>query len=195
VKIGVMEVKSNWKYALDTYGEGYHFSSLHSANIGMGFYSDVAIFDQFGKHHRVSFPHKGYADLAVQPEGEWPEEDYGGIHFMFPNTVFFIGATEPGKRFTQIFRLFPGETPGETVTQFAIYAPKDKTDPAFLEQVTAAYDGTAWVVMNEDYMVSAEGWKQLNNAPKGFQVVYGKNEIALQNLHRGISEALGVPAP
>jgi phenylpropionate dioxygenase-like ring-hydroxylating dioxygenase large terminal subunit len=195
VKNGVLEVKSNWKYALDTYGEGYHFSSLHSANIGMGFYSDVAIFDQFGKHHRVSFPHKGYADLAVQPEGEWPEEDYGGIHFMFPNTVFFIGATEPGKRFTQIFRLFPGETPGETVTQFAIYAPKDKTDPAFLEQVTAAYDGTAWVVMNEDYMVSAEGWKQLNNAPKGFQVVYGKNEIALQNLHRGISEALGVPAP
>jgi phenylpropionate dioxygenase-like ring-hydroxylating dioxygenase large terminal subunit len=194
IKNGVLEVKSNWKYALDTYGEGYHFGSLHAANIGMGFYSDVAIFDKFGKHHRVSFPHKGYADVAAMPEAEWPDEDYGGIHFLFPNTVFFIGATEPGKRFTQIFRLFPGETPGETRTQFAIYAPKDKTDPEFLAQVVAAYDGTAWVVANEDYMVAAEGWASLSQAPKGFKVLYGKNEIALQSLHQGIAAALGIQA-
>jgi hypothetical protein len=160
----------------------------------MGFYSDVAIFDKFGKHHRVSFPHKGYADVAAMPEAEWPDEDYGGIHFLFPNTVFFIGATEPGKRFTQIFRLFPGETPGETRTQFAIYAPKDKTDPEFLAQVVAAYDGTAWVVANEDYMVAAEGWASLSQAPKGFKVLYGKNEIALQSLHQGIAAALGIQA-
>jgi phenylpropionate dioxygenase-like ring-hydroxylating dioxygenase large terminal subunit len=190
VKKGVLEVKSNWKYALDTYGEGYHFGSLHAANIGMGFYSDVGIFDKFGKHHRVSFPHKGYADMAEKPEAEWPVEDYGGIHFLFPNTIFFIGAVEPGKRFTQIFRLFPGETAGETKTQFAIYAPKGNNDPAYLEQVVAAYDGTAYVVMTEDYMVAAEGWLSLKNAPKGFKVLYGKNEIALQNLHHGIEDAL-----
>lgn len=195
VKKGVLEVKSNWKYALDTYGEGYHFGSLHAANIGQGFYSDIAIFDKFDKHHRVAFPHKGYAEMAEKPESEWCPEDYGGIHFLFPNTVFFIGAVEPGKRFTQIFRLFPGETPGETKTQFAIYAPRGKDDPAFLEQVVAAYDGTAYVVMTEDYMVAAEGWASLNHAPKGFKVLYGKNEIALQSLHRGIAEAIGIPIP
>jgi phenylpropionate dioxygenase-like ring-hydroxylating dioxygenase large terminal subunit len=190
VKKGVMEVKSNWKYALDTYGEGYHFGSLHAANIGMGFYSDVGIFDKFGKHHRVAFPHKGYAEMTEKPETEWPVEDYGGIHFLFPNTVFFIGAVEPGKRFTQIFRLFPGETVGETKTQFAIYAPKGNNDPAYLEQVVAAYDGTAYVVMTEDYMVAAEGWQSLKNAPKDFKVLYGKNEIALQSLHHGIEDAI-----
>jgi phenylpropionate dioxygenase-like ring-hydroxylating dioxygenase large terminal subunit len=195
VKKGVLEVKSNWKYALDTYGEGYHFGSLHAGNIGMQFYSDVAIFDQFGRHHRVAFPPKIYNELTQKPEDEWPENEYGGIHFLFPNTIFFIGAVEAGKRFTQIFRLFPGDTPGETRTQFAIFAPKGKDDPEFIEQVIAAYDGTAWVVMNEDYKVSAEGWASLSHVPKGFKVYYGKNEIALQNLHRGIAEAIGEPVP
>jgi hypothetical protein len=161
----------------------------------MSFFSDVAIFDQFGRHHRVAFPPKIYADLTQKPESEWPADEYGGIHFLFPNTIFFIGSVEAGKRFTQIFRLFPGDTPGETRTQFAIFAPKGKDDPEFIEQVIAAYDGTAWVVMNEDYKVSAEGWASLSHVPKGFKVYYGKNEIALQNLHRGIAEAIGEPVP
>jgi hypothetical protein len=79
---------------------------------------------------------------------------------------------------------------GETKTQFAIYAPKGNNDPAYLEQVVAAYDGTAYVVMTEDYMVAAEGWQSLKNAPKDFKVLYGKNEIALQSLHHGIEDAI-----
>jgi len=84
---------------------------------------------------------------------------------------------------------------GETRTQFAIFAPKGMSDPEFLEQVVAAYDGTAWVVANEDYKVSAEGYASLQHAPKGMKVYYGRNEIALQHLHRGIAASIGVPPP
>lgn len=194
VKKGVLEVKSNWKFALDTYGEGYHFGSLHAANIGTQFYSDVAIFDAFGRNYRVAFPPKTYKALSEKPETEWPPEEYGGIHFLFPNTIFFIGSVVAGRRFTQMFRLFPMDT-GETRTQFAIFAPKGTSDPEFLEQVVAAYDGTAWVVANEDYKVSAEGYASLQHAPKGMKVYYGRNEIALQHLHRGIAASIGVPPP
>ena len=61
--------------------------------------------------------------ISDAPESEWPVNDYGGVHYVFPNTVFFIGSIEPGKGFTQIFRMFPGASATEMVTQFAVYAP------------------------------------------------------------------------
>jgi hypothetical protein len=35
----------------------------------------------------------------------------------------------------------------------------------------------------------------MQTAPEGFAVIYGANEIALQNQHRTIAEACGMPLP
>ncbi|MGH8336932.1 MAG: aromatic ring-hydroxylating oxygenase subunit alpha, partial [Gammaproteobacteria bacterium] len=58
VKKGILTADSNWKFALDTYAEGYHFATLHASTIGQTHYSDVAAVERFGRHHRVSFPDK-----------------------------------------------------------------------------------------------------------------------------------------
>lgn len=192
VKRGHMDCAANWKYALDTYGEGYHFASLHPNNIGITHMSDVGVFDAYGRHHRISFPTKAMADLASVPYEEWPTSDYGGVHFLFPNTVIFVGSVEPGKTFIQLFRLFPNDV-GHMRCQFAVYAPGGVRDEAHRLENEMGFDLTKQVVETEDYRQSEQSFANLLTAPPGFHVILGSNEIALQRLQRNIAEVLGVP--
>jgi carnitine monooxygenase subunit len=190
VKRGHMDCAANWKYALDTYGEGYHFASLHPNNIGITHLSDVAVFDGYGRHHRISFPTKAMADLAAVSSDQWPASDYGGVHFLFPNTVIFVGSVEPGKTFIQLFRLFPHDV-GHMRCQFAVYAPGGLRDEGHRLETEMGFDLTKQVVETEDYRQSEQSYANLLAAPAGFNVVLGSNEIALQRLQRNIAEVLG----
>jgi phenylpropionate dioxygenase-like ring-hydroxylating dioxygenase large terminal subunit len=196
VKTGVLPVKANWKYALDTYGEGYHFAALHKKTLAPNFRSDITVYDRYGPHHRVSFVSRDMEAWLDQPESEWGAGTaLGGIHYIFPNTILFAGSVSPGKGYYTTFRHFPGETPGETVTYKTIYAPKGVNSEAYRQEVEAAYDATAMVVQTEDYVVAAEGWRNLGAMPAGSTVVYGRQELALQNQHRAIAAAIGMPLP
>ncbi len=192
VKKGILTAESNWKFALDTYSEGYHFATLHASTIGQTHYSDVSAVDRFGRNHRVSFPGNGVGKLAGKPESEWPHTDYGGVHFLFPNTVVFFGSVGVDSFFTQVFRLFPDGV-GKTRCQFAVYAPFGVESDAHLEMCTMAYDATAQVVQTEDYRVASNGYANLLTAPDDFHVVLGSNENAVQAVHRHIADAIGMP--
>lgn len=192
VKRGRIPGAANWKYALDTYGEGYHFASLHPNNIGITHLSDVAVFDPLGRHHRIAFPTKAMAELAAVPRADWPETDYNGVHFLFPNTVIFMGSVEPGKTFVQLFRLFPRGVDA-LVCEFAVYAPGGVRDAAHRAEVEGAFDITETVVRTEDYAQAAQSCAALRHAPPGFELVLGANEIALQRLHMNIAAVTGVP--
>lgn len=192
VKKGILTAESNWKFALDTYSEGYHFGMLHASTIGQTHYSDIAAVDRFGRHHRVGFPDNSIGKLVGATESDWPVTDYGGVHYLFPNTIIFFGSIEPGKYFTQVFRLFPDGV-GKTRCQFAVYAPFGKESDAHTEMCIMAYDGTATVVQTEDYRVASTGYANLLTAPEDFHVVLGSNESAVQSVHLHIAEAIGMP--
>lgn len=192
VKKGIMTAESNWKFALDTYSEGYHFASLHASTIGQTHYSDVSAVNRYGRHHRVGFPDNTVGALVGKPESEWPQVDYGGVHYLFPNTVVFFGAVNPGQFFTQVFRLFPDGV-GKTRCQFAVYAPFGIESAEHTAMCEMAYDATAQVVQTEDYRVASHGYSNLLTAPDDYHVVIGSNENAVQVVHRHIAEAIGMP--
>ena len=192
VKKGIMTAESNWKFALDTYGEGYHFATLHASTIGQTHYNDMAVLDRLGRHHRIGFPDKSVGDLVGKAESDWPATDYGGVHYLFPNTVIFFGAVTPGVFFTQVFRLFPDGV-GKTRCQFAVYAPFGVESDDHLALCEMAYDATATVVQTEDYRVASAGYANLLTAPDDFHVVLGANEAALQAVHQHIADAIGLP--
>ncbi|SEH15284.1 Phenylpropionate dioxygenase, large terminal subunit [Sphingopyxis sp. YR583] len=192
VKKGILTADSNWKFALDTYGESYHFKMLHSSTIGGTHYSDRNVYEPIGRHHRVSFPDLSIGNLVGKDESEWPETDYGGVHFLFPNTVVFFGAVTPGVYFTQLFRLFP-DGAGKTVCQFAVYAPFGVEGEEHRKMCEMAYDMTATVVQTEDYRVASNGYANLATAPADFHVVLGANEPALHGVHRSIAAACKMP--
>jgi carnitine monooxygenase subunit len=192
VKKGILKAESNWKFALDTYGEGYHFQMLHASTIGQTHFSDVAVFEPFGRHHRVGFPDNSIAKLIDQDEAAWPQTEYGGVHYLFPNTVIFFGSISPGVVFTQVFRLFPDGV-GRTRCHFGVYAPFGIHSEEYRATCEMAYDATAQVVQTEDYRVASYGYANLLTAPEGFRTVLGANEIALQAVQRHIGAAIGMP--
>lgn len=196
VKSGVLPVKSNWKYALDTYGEGYHFAALHKQTLAPYFRNDITVYDRYGRHHVVSFASRDMERYVRLPEDQWGiGDEAGGIHYLFPNTIIFAGSVRPGAAYYTTFRHFPGEQPGETITYKTIYAPTGVNSPEYRKEVEDAYDATAHVVETEDYVTAAEGWRNLTALPAGSSVIYGRQEIALQNQHKALAEAIGMPLP
>jgi carnitine monooxygenase subunit len=186
VKKGVLSANANWKLALDTYGESYHFAALHASTIGQTFFTDVGIFDAFDRHYRVSFPDKGI--LNASPTAA----EYGAVHYIFPNTVLFFGSIVPGLHFTQLFRLFPVGV-DKMICHFAVYAPFGIESEEHRQMCLAAYDGTSTVVQTEDYRVASAAQDNLNHAPDSHQIVFGRNEPALQAMHYNIAEAIRLP--
>jgi carnitine monooxygenase subunit len=188
LKSSKVMAESNWKCAIDTYAEGYHFGVLHASTIGTTHYSNVAVFDAFGPHWRINFPEKSMRSLVGRPESEWPEADYNGIHFLFPNTVLVVSFAGAGTGFVRIFRIFPGPTPASMTCRAAVYALGGAVSEEYRAQF--ANDNSEDVVTQEDYSVAISGYANLANAPAGFKVVYGRNEIAVQALHLHIAKAI-----
>lgn len=195
VKAGVLDAQANWKYVMDTYGESYHFASLHRQTIAPYFTTNIGCYEAFGRNYRLVFPSKEQALLAGKPESEWPQTEYSALHFLFPNTMFFIGSVGGGKPYIQIFRLFPGAAVGEVRAQFAVYAAQGEDSEAYRAEVAQAYDDTAHVVQTEDYDTAGRAWANLAAAPKGFRVVLGRNEIALQDFQRNVAHVIEMPLP
>lgn len=197
VKSTEMLADCNWKYALDTYGEGYHFARLHAETVHQLSISNVAVFDPFECHHRITFPTQSSREWIAKPESEWPKQSFGAVHFLFPNTVLFYGSLSEGMVLLQIFRLFPDGEVGKLRTKFAVYAPSfmlkedGKLDDETFNMVgEMGLDATAHVVQSEDYWVAANGWSCLKDAPADFNITYGANEPALQAMHKNIEKVL-----
>ena len=192
VKKGILTADSNWKFALDTYGEGYHFSTLHKSTIAKVNYNDMCVYEPYDKHHRVLFPHFTVGELVEQDEEQWPSTEYGGVHFLFPNTVIFFGSVSADAYFTQVFRLFPDGV-GKTRCHFAVYAPFGIESDDHKKVCETTYDMTAQVVQDEDYWIASSGYSNMLTAPDDHHVVLGANEIALHGVHQNIAETINMP--
>src|SRR5690606_2753478 len=123
MKTSRIDVDSNWKYALDTYGEGYHFATLHPGSIGALAMSNIMSYDNHGPHHRMAMPRADFVEYSDKPEEEWPDTSYGGLYYIFPNTVINVNTMADGKQFYGISRLFPGERVDQATTLLVTYKP------------------------------------------------------------------------
>ena len=193
IKHSRVDVDASWKYALDTYGEGYHFGALHPTTFGVTTISNVILYDHFEPHYRVNFTNSGYRDLVGVDEKDWPPAAYGGSHLVFPNSIVYGAPMEGGGRMIGMYRVYPGDEPGKSFTIMSTYRGADVPAETADEVFAAAHDFIQTVVTTEDYSVSKEGQRNLSYAPDDFRIVYGANEIALQNTHRTIAAIIGMP--
>jgi hypothetical protein len=191
VQSSVLQARTNWKYALDTCGEGYRFGVLHADTIGATHFTNVAAFDAFGPHWRLNFAEKALAALVGRAESLWPEPAYEGIHFLFPNTILVVGDPAAGRTFVRAFQLFPGATPGEMSCRFSMYA--RGMSPAQFHELSAGVVDSESEVTQEDYRLAVDAYANLCHSPAGFRLVFGHNEPAVQAFHRAVATAIGAP--
>ena len=203
VRKHVERVAANWKFAQDTFFEGYHFNTLHPGTIGAAAYGNVTIHDAFGPHQRVMMPYRFFGDWVGKPEDQWDEVPYQGIHLLFPNTVFYVGNLESlvkdkedvtDRQIFGLWRGFPGEDAHSSFTMMATYRPAGQSDPQTVKEYEDLTDFIINVIATEDYALCADGQKNLRALPAGHKLFFGRNEGSLQSIHRHIEELLAAEA-
>lgn len=193
IKSDVLDVEANWKYKVDTYGEAYHFNTVHPQSFAVTAIHDVVTYDSFGLHYRVNFVNAFYRDWVGAAESDWPETPYRAGHFIFPNTFVFAVYRESIGRAVTIYRIFPTDRPDRSQTYVTTYRPADSPARVTDADIAEMHDFTTQVVGGEDYPVAVEGTRNLLTAPADFEVLYGRNEIAVQDFQRNVARLLGQP--
>lgn len=174
----VLDAPINWKLALDTFGENYHFATVHRKSFAQFQLSNCTVFDAFGKHHRLVFPMKGITALQDVPESQWvPLHHVAVIYAIHPNTVLSVTVAN-----SELFRVYPSDSPGRSLTHHQNAAPIDPDDSAARASAVRIFEYAHSVVRDEDYALVAQVQVGLESgaAPA---LTLGRNEPGLQHRH------------
>ena len=181
----VLDCPINWKLAIDTFAENYHFATVHKTTFATIARSNCTVFDSFGPHHRLVFPLNGILDLADVPEDQWdPLQAMVVIYALYPNIV--ISCTIANG---ELFRVYPGDGPGRSTTVHQNSTPLDLSDEATAAGAAAVFDYAHATVRDEDYALAAGLQANLESGARG-HLVFGRNEPGLQHRHHTWASAI-----
>ena len=181
----VLDCPINWKLAIDTFAENYHFATVHKTTFATIARSNCTVFDSFGPHHRLIFPLNGILDLEDIPEEEWePLQAMVVIYALFPNIV--ISCTVANG---ELFRVYPGDVPGRSITIHQNSTPLDISEESTAAGAAAVFEYAHSTVRDEDYALVAGLQANLESGVRE-HLVFGRNEPGLQHRHSTWSEAV-----
>jgi phenylpropionate dioxygenase-like ring-hydroxylating dioxygenase large terminal subunit len=205
-----IDMKLNWKFANDTFGETYHFGKLHKDTLGQLFIGNNLHLQEFGRHHRFVTANYGIQEMCTYPEEDWNINAATFVlYHLFPNIQLVAGPQN-----ATLVRIYPdASNPGRSVTKVSFYYTQDMIDKAASEEApqfdvkSDLYDrdkprvdsleGSMEIftstVEQEDYLM---GEMQQAAAENGTlkEIMFGRNEPALHHFHNNYREALGLPS-
>jgi phenylpropionate dioxygenase-like ring-hydroxylating dioxygenase large terminal subunit len=181
----VLDSPINWKLAVDTFSENYHFATVHRETFAKIARSNCTVFDQYGAHHRLIFPLNSILELDNVPEDQWdPFHNMVVIYALFPNIVLSVTIANG-----ELFRIYPGDTPSRSVTVHQNSTPLDLSDESVAAGARAVFDYAHATVRDEDYQLAARLQANLDSGACA-QLLFGRNEPGLQHRHRSWDDAL-----
>jgi phenylpropionate dioxygenase-like ring-hydroxylating dioxygenase large terminal subunit len=181
----VLDCPINWKLAIDTFAENYHFATVHKRTFATIARSNCTVFDSFGPHHRLVFPLNGILDLENLPEEQWdPLQAMVVIYALFPNIVLSCTIANG-----ELFRVYPGDVPGRSITVHQNSTPLDLSDESTAAGAAAVFDYAHATVRDEDYALVAGLQANLESGARE-HLAFGRNEPGLQHRHQTWEEAL-----
>ena len=173
----------NWKIAYDGYLDFYHLPFLHRKTFGTEI-SNKPIYYSWGPHQRMTSPDPNLLELRDLPDDQWSMDHIcGGVWTIFPH-ISFAGGNSGGL----ISQLFPGRTPGSSVTIQNYYVATEPSDEVRAEAAGKA-DFLEMVVRDEDYYTGLRIQRALASGAKKF-VVFGRNEGGGQRFHETVDRYL-----
>lgn len=179
---------TNWKSAMDTFGEVYHFAYTHRNTLAERTISDTMVTDTFGPHQRFAAPTRTITDYGTDPALE-PLEVLSLVHLIYPNATLLVST-----RSIQLYTIAPGGAPGESLMRqrfFAPVAPGTESERAALLEMCDFY---FQVVRDEDW-AKAEAVEAGLRSGANQTLVFGRNELCLHRLHDAWRAGLGLPMP
>jgi carnitine monooxygenase subunit len=174
----VLDCPINWKLAIDTFAENYHFATVHKTTFATIARSNCTVFDSFGQHHRLVFPLNGILDLEDVPEEQWdPLQNMVVIYALFPNIVLSCTIANG-----ELFRIYPCDVPGRSITVHQNSTPLDISDESVAAGAAAVFDYAHATVRDEDYALVEHLQANLQSGVRE-RLVFGRNEPGLQHRH------------
>ena len=187
----------NWKLAIDTFGETYHFSVLHKDSLFESFYGNCQMFDSFQRNGRLILCKRTIDEMRKLPESEW--DICAGslpVYYLFPNIIFM-----PTQEGAFLVKEYPAEnSPHKSYSKISFYfyphvlkqlKELEKTGIDGKQLLEDQYGGFASVIRDEDYVAAASSHKGLRSGNIDY-LTFGKNEPALHHYHNTYREALGM---
>ena len=186
--LGAKQVHTDfsWKLNMDTFHEFYHFEHLHTDSIAQMAYSNLGTYHQYGRNHAMGSATLSITELESISEEDWQPRAYTShVHYLFPNSVIFVVEDH-----FQTWRVYP-LSPDRSVVYHSMFLPQA---PASAEQ-RAEYDAYFQMIndvaVTEDYTLVDRIKRGLDSGVKR-QVLLGRNEPGVQNMHRQIHDVLGM---
>jgi phenylpropionate dioxygenase-like ring-hydroxylating dioxygenase large terminal subunit len=174
---------ANWKLAMDTYFEAYHFASLHRNTINLITYNDVIAFDAFQQHQRNGFPRRNVLELRAVPQTDWePLNHMSSIYKVFPNNAVTVAPEA-----VLVSQVLPGPTVDTSITIQSTYS----RSPIDSAERRAELDKRARfirdVILEEDYFLNHKIGAGLRSGANE-HLTFGRNEPGLHHFHRMVEE-------
>lgn len=183
----VLDSPINWKLAVDTFAENYHFATVHRQTFATIARSNCTVFDAYGPHHRLIFPLNAILGLDEVPEDKWdPFQNMVVIYALFPNIVISVTIANG-----ELFRIYPGSQPGRSITVHQNSTPLDMSDESVAAGAQAVFEYAHATVRDEDYRLVESLQANLESGARE-QLVFGRNEPGLQHRHITWEQALSV---
>ncbi|OBH86801.1 aromatic ring-hydroxylating dioxygenase subunit alpha [Mycobacterium sp. E2989] len=181
----VLDCPINWKLAVDTFSENYHFATVHQQTFATIARSNCTVFDAFGPHHRLIFPLNTILGLDEVPEEQWdPFQNMVVIYALFPNIVLSVTIANG-----ELFRIYPGDRPGRSITVHQNSTPLDISDESVAAGAQAVFDYAHATVRDEDYRL-VEGLQANLESGARDHLLFGRSEPGLQHRHNAWAQAL-----
>jgi phenylpropionate dioxygenase-like ring-hydroxylating dioxygenase large terminal subunit len=204
-----LDKELNWKIANDTFGENYHFHTLHKNKLDNLFYGDATAYSEFGRNHRLSLASRYIDVVRERPEDQWNVTDTGVlVYYLFPNVQLVLF-----NRVISVFRIYPHrEQVGRSLTRISNYgaphigAAADESPKTELEGKSLyEADMTSRLEFNldtqleiiastleaEDYYMGEKSQKAAESGKVEY-FMFGRNEPALHHFHGQYRDALGL---
>jgi nitrite reductase/ring-hydroxylating ferredoxin subunit len=179
--------RMNWKIAIDTFLEPYHFPILHRNTVGPVFFPNLCVVDGFGQNLREVLPRRGIIEMHEQDEADWDLVKHSAIVYqLFPNIVVVVQIDHH-----EIWRIYPVEgKPDECKVYLEFYIPEPADTDKAVTHWSKNLDLTLRTVETEDFP-TGEGIQAglLSGAQE--RMIYGRNEPALQYFEKAAAEAVG----
>ena len=197
----------NWKLAIDTFGETYHFSVLHKDSLFNDFHGNVQMFDTFKRNARLTLCTRNIDVMKLEPEEDWHIcKGAFPVYYFFPNIILNVSGEG-----IILVREYPlDNSPHRSVSKVSFYfwphvienLKELGIDPSNIEENDTAqandihpYSGFGEIIRDEDYVAAAASHKGLRAGTLDF-MTFGKNEPALHHYHNTYREALDLdPLP
>ena len=176
----VMTPAINWKMALDTFMEPYHFAVLHKQTVAPIFFPNLCLYDEFGESFREYLPRRSIVEMRDRPEAEWDAVWHSAIvYYLPPNAVFVMQQDH-----VELWRILPRDgRVDRTEVRLDLYIPEPAESEKAQRHWDANMDLAVRTVENEDFAAAESAYAGFASGLVD-EVVYGRNEPALQGFHR-----------